>query len=73
MLTDGEIAKMEGKKVQQKELVPWDDEEANNTFESLEENTNGISNGWASSDMFNYNEKTYKITSTYKEDLTGYT
>ena len=73
MLTDGEISKIDSKKLQPKELVPWVDDESSNLCESLEENSNGISNGWDSSEMFNYNEKTYNITTTYKDDMSDYT
>lgn len=73
VLTDGEISGVEGKKLQEKELVPWDDG-GDCDYNALEESSNGCQNGgWDSSEMFDYNERNYNINSTYNDDMSGYT
>lgn len=86
-MTDAEIANLDSQRsqlVQDNELVQWqpdEDEESTNLSAQMADASlsNGIEggtsadSGWRADKMFDYNEKKFKVTSSYTDDLQGYT
>ncbi|XP_060534458.1 ataxin-2 homolog isoform X2 [Cylas formicarius] len=65
-------ARINGNKLEERELEPWDPSGGlNGTDSGLDLDTQA--NGWDANDMFKKNEQDYGVTSTFDHSLRGYT
>lgn len=83
LATDADISGFDSTKLgEHRELESWQDDDGDDVSSdplfSLDDVANKSSNqsgsrGWAPTEMFDYNERHHKVTSTYDEKLTDYT